>query len=160
MSTQETPPVLQRVLASSTSLRILASAVVVLFLYYAAGVVITILLSVLIAYFLDPAVEYLERLRVPRTIGALIMVVLLIAVLGAAGYGLYDRTSQFAAAGKRTGCQRLHRRLRARRYTANPILHRSIAAVGSGSGVEHSCSRWSFHTNGQSGPVQHRRPRD
>jgi predicted PurR-regulated permease PerM len=97
VSTQETPPVLQRVLASSTSLRILASAVVVLFLYYAAGVVITILLSVLIAYFLDPAVEYLERLRVPRTIGALIMVVLLIAVLGAAGYGLYDRTSQFAA---------------------------------------------------------------
>ena len=97
MSTQETPPVLQRVLASSTSLRILASAVIVLFLYYAAGVVITILLSVLIAYFLDPAVEYLERLRVPRTIGALIMVVLLIAVLGAAGYGLYDRTSQFAA---------------------------------------------------------------
>ena len=77
MSTQETPPVLQRVLASSTSLRILASAVIVLFLYYAAGVVITILLSVLIAYFLDPAVEYLERLRIPRTIGALIMVVLL-----------------------------------------------------------------------------------
>jgi predicted PurR-regulated permease PerM len=97
VSTQETPPVLQRVLASSTSLRILASAVIVLFLYYAAGVVITILLSVLIAYFLDPAVEYLERLRIPRTIGALIMVVLLIAVLGAAGYGLYDRTSQFAA---------------------------------------------------------------
>jgi predicted PurR-regulated permease PerM len=96
VSTPETPPVLQRVLASSTSLRILASAVVVLFLYYAAGVVITILLSVLIAYFLDPAVEYLERIRIPRTIGALIMVVLLIAVLGALGYGLYDRTTQFA----------------------------------------------------------------
>ena len=97
VTTPETPPVLQRVLASSTSLRILASAVFVLFLYYAAGVVITILLSVLIAYFLDPAVEYLERLRIPRTIGALIMVVLLIAFLGAVGYGLYDRTSAFAA---------------------------------------------------------------
>jgi predicted PurR-regulated permease PerM len=96
LSTPETPPVLQRVLASSTSLRILASAVIVLFLYYAAGVVITILLSVLIAYMLDPAVEYLERIRIPRTIGALIMVVLLIAVLGALGYGLYDRTTQFA----------------------------------------------------------------
>lgn len=83
-------------LTSSTSGRILASAVILLFLYYAAGVVITILLSVLIAYFLDPAVEYLERLRIPRTIGALLMVVLLIAVIGALGYGLYDRTTAFA----------------------------------------------------------------
>src|SRR5215471_2988290 len=78
-------------------MRILAGAVVLLFFYYAAGVVITLLLSVLLAYFLDPAVELLERLRVPRTIGALIMVLLLIGVLGAVGYGLWVRTQDFAA---------------------------------------------------------------
>jgi predicted PurR-regulated permease PerM len=60
-------------------------------------VVITLLLSVLIAYFLDPAVELLERFRIPRTIGALIMVLILIAVIAGAGYGLWTRVSDFAA---------------------------------------------------------------
>lgn len=96
MSTIETPPAALRISGTSTSLRILAGAVVLLFFYYAAGVVITLLLSVLLAYFLDPAVELLERLHVPRTIGALLMVLLLIAVIGAVGYGLWVRSSDFA----------------------------------------------------------------
>jgi len=93
----ETPPAVLRISGTSTSLRILAGAVVLLFFYYAAGVVITLLLSVLLAYFLDPAVELLERIRVPRTIGSLLMVLLLIAVIGAVGYGLWVRSSDFAA---------------------------------------------------------------
>ena len=97
MSTTQTPPSVIRVSGSNFSLRILAGAVILLFFYYAAGVVITLLLSVLIAYFLDPAVEFLERFRIPRTIGALIMVIILIAVIGAAGYGLWLRTADFAS---------------------------------------------------------------
>jgi predicted PurR-regulated permease PerM len=96
LATTETPPTALRISTTSTSLRILAGAVVLLFFYYAAGVVITLLLSVLLAYFLDPAVELLERMHVPRTIGSLIMVLLLIAVLGAIGYGLWVRGSDFA----------------------------------------------------------------
>ena len=98
MSTTETPPTVLRISSTATaSLRILAGAVILLFFYYAAGVVITLLLSVLLAYFLDPAVELLERVRIPRTIGALIMVLLLISVIGAMGYGLWVRGSDFAA---------------------------------------------------------------
>ncbi|HXX17255.1 MAG TPA: AI-2E family transporter [Candidatus Eremiobacteraceae bacterium] len=97
MATLESPPASLRISATSTSLRILAGAVVLLFFYYAAGVVITVLLSVLLAYFLDPAVELLERMHVPRTMGSLIMVLLLIAVLGAVGYSLWVRSSDFAA---------------------------------------------------------------
>ena len=97
MSTPETPPTVYRVSASSFSLRIVAAAIILLFFYYAAGVVITLLLSVLLAYFLDPAVEFLERLHVPRTIGALLMVLLLITVIFSVGYGLWTRTSDFAA---------------------------------------------------------------
>jgi len=97
VSATETPPTVFRIAGIGTSLRILAGAVVLLFFYYAAGVVITLLLSVLLAYFLDPAVELLERVRVPRTIGALLMVLLLIGVLGAVGYGLWVRTEDFAA---------------------------------------------------------------
>jgi len=98
VSTTETPQTtVFRISGSTFSLRLVAAAILLLFFYYAAGVVITLLLSVLIAYFLDPAVEFLERLRVPRTIGALILVVLLILVLVAAGYTLWLRTSDFAA---------------------------------------------------------------
>jgi predicted PurR-regulated permease PerM len=86
-----------RVSSSNVSLKLLAAAIILTFLYYAAGVVITLLLSILIAYFLDPIVEFLERLRMPRTIAAMITVLVAIAVLGAVGYGLWARTSDFAA---------------------------------------------------------------
>jgi predicted PurR-regulated permease PerM len=92
----ETPTSTVRIDGSHFSLRILAAAIILLFFYYAAGVVITVLLSILLAYFLDPAVELLERVRVPRTVGAMIMVLLLIAVLVAVGYGLGTRTEDFA----------------------------------------------------------------
>jgi len=82
---------------SSFSARVVAAAIILLFLYYAAGVVITLLLSILLAYFLDPAVEYLERFSIPRTIGAMVMVLILIAVLAAVGYGLWSRAADFAA---------------------------------------------------------------
>lgn len=86
-----------RIAGASFSLRVLAAAIILLFFYYAAGVVITVLLSILLAYFLDPAVELLERAKIPRTIGAMLMVLLLIAVLGAVGYGLSTRTADFEA---------------------------------------------------------------
>jgi len=93
----DTPPSLVRISGSTFSLRVIAAAIILLFCYYAQGVVITLLLSILLAYFLDPAVELLERVHVPRTIGAMTMVLILIAVLVAVGYGLGERTADFAA---------------------------------------------------------------
>ena len=91
------PPPIVRISGSTFSLRVIAAAIILLFCYYAQGVVITLLLSILLAYFLDPAVEFLERLKVPRTLGAMAMVLILIAVLLAVGYGLGTRTADFAA---------------------------------------------------------------
>lgn len=96
MSATQTPPSAVRLNVSSFSARVIAAAIILLFLYYAAGVVITLLLSILLAYFLDPAVEFLEKLSLPRTLGAMVMVLILIAVLGAVGYGLWTRTADFA----------------------------------------------------------------
>jgi predicted PurR-regulated permease PerM len=93
----EPPPNLVRISGSTFSLRVIAAAIILLFCYYAQGVVITLLLSILLAYFLDPAVEILERVHVPRTVGAMTMVLILIAVLVAVGYGLGERTADFAA---------------------------------------------------------------
>jgi len=97
VSATQTPPSAVRLTVSSFSARVIAAAIILLFLYYAAGVVITLLFSILLAYFLDPAVEFLERLRLPRTLGAMVMVLVLSAVLGAAGYGLWNRVADFAA---------------------------------------------------------------
>jgi predicted PurR-regulated permease PerM len=91
------PPTFVRISGSTFSLRVIAAAIILLFCYYAQGVVITLLLSILLAYFLDPAVEFLERMHLPRTVGAMTMVLILIAVLVAGGYGLAERTADFAA---------------------------------------------------------------
>jgi predicted PurR-regulated permease PerM len=96
VSVTQTPPSIVRFTSSNFSMRVLAAAIILLFFYYAAGVVITLLLSILLAYLLDPAVELLEKLRLPRTVGAMIMVLILIAVLVAVGYGLWTRTADFA----------------------------------------------------------------
>jgi predicted PurR-regulated permease PerM len=97
VSTLEAPPQFVRISGSTFSLRVIAVAIILLFAYYAAGVVITLLLSILLAYLLDPAVEFLERARLPRTLGAMIAVLVLIAVLVAIGYALTERTADFAA---------------------------------------------------------------
>ena len=97
MPVTETQPTYVRISGSTFSLRVLAAAIILLFFYYAQGVVITLLLSILLAYFLDPAVEFLEKMRVPRTIGAMAIVLVLIAVLVAVGYALTERTADFAA---------------------------------------------------------------
>jgi predicted PurR-regulated permease PerM len=98
--TIETPPPVQpaivRISGSTFSMRVIAGAIILLFCYYAQGVVITLLLSILLAYFLDPAVELLERVKLPRTLGAMAMVLILVAVLLAVGYGLGSRTADFA----------------------------------------------------------------
>ena len=96
MSATETPPAIVRISGSNFSMRVIAAAIILLFCYYAQGVVITLLLSILLAYFLDPAVEILGRVGVPRTVGSMVMVLILILVLAAVGYGLGSRTANFA----------------------------------------------------------------
>ena len=98
MSATETQPPKEyaRLVGSTFSLRIIAAAIILLFAYYAQGVVITLVLSILLAYCLDPVVEFLERWRIPRTIGSMIMVLLLGVVIGAVCYGMWTRVSDFA----------------------------------------------------------------
>jgi predicted PurR-regulated permease PerM len=98
VSATETPPTpaIVRISGSTFSLRVIAAAIILLFCYYAQGVVITLLLSILLAYFLDPAVDLLERTGLPLTGGAMVMVLILIMVLAAVGYGLGTRMANFA----------------------------------------------------------------
>ena len=80
---------------STASQRIIAGGIVLAFLYWAGSVVMTILLSVLVAYMLDPIVEWLERFRIPRGLGALLVLLLTLGLLSLLGYMVWDRVDRF-----------------------------------------------------------------
>lgn len=82
---------------SNPSQRIIALGIVFAFLYFASNVVITLLLAVLLAYFLDPVVAFLERIYIPRALGALLVLLAVTAMVGGLGYLVTDRAEQFLA---------------------------------------------------------------
>src|SRR5712692_11896868 len=81
---------------SNVSQRILATGIVIAFCYWAASVVMTLLLSVLLAYLLDPLVEWLERVRVRRAIGAMAVLLIALAFVAGLGYMGFDRLDHFS----------------------------------------------------------------
>ena len=83
------------VTASSVSARIIAAGIVIAFCYWASTVLVTLLVAVLTAYFLDPAVTWLERLRLPRALSSLLVVLFTLALLAVVGWMLVERADQF-----------------------------------------------------------------
>jgi predicted PurR-regulated permease PerM len=85
-----------RVVAGSTvSGRIIAGGIVIAFCYFASSVLVTLLLAVLMAYFLDPVVTWMEKIRIPRGLGALLVVMVTMALIAAVGWVLIERLDQF-----------------------------------------------------------------
>lgn len=82
--------------ASSVSARIIATGIVVAFCYFASTILVTLLMAVLLAYFLDPVVTWMERGRIPRALGSLLMVLVTLALLAAMGWSLVERIDQFS----------------------------------------------------------------
>src|SRR5271154_232408 len=81
---------------SNASQRIIAAGIVLVFLYFAASVVMTIIMAVLFAYFLDPVVEWLEARGIPRGLGSLLMVLTMCMVLGGILSVVWFRAEDFA----------------------------------------------------------------
>jgi predicted PurR-regulated permease PerM len=63
----------------SAALTVLAVLAIVLVLQYAQAVIIPIVLAVLISYALEPVIAWLERRRVPRVLGAAVVLLSLVA---------------------------------------------------------------------------------
>ncbi len=80
----------------STSLGIIATAVVFVCLYYASSVFITLICSIFIAFILEPGVKLMQRIRIPRWLGALVMILATLAVMYLIVYLIYDRALAFA----------------------------------------------------------------
>lgn len=80
---------------SSASARIIAAGIVIAFCYWASSVLVTLLVAVLMAYFLDPLVTWLEYVRVPRALGSLFVLMVTLALLMVLAWSLVDRVDQF-----------------------------------------------------------------
>lgn len=80
----------------SLSLAVLALLACIYTLHWASAVFIPLLLGVMLSYALSPAVERLRRWRVPRTIGAALLLLALVAGLGSVSYSLSDDASALA----------------------------------------------------------------
>ena len=88
------PPQAQPIDVRSLALTVIAVIAVVLLLQLAQAMMIPIVLAMLLGYALDPPVSWMQRHRLPRPLGAAIV---LCAVVGGSGYLLYGLRSEATA---------------------------------------------------------------
>ena len=81
--------------AGAVSQVVVAAAVVLTICYVAKLVLITLLVSILFAFMLEPLVNLLEKIRLPRSAGAFLAVLLMVAAVYAGSYFLYGRAMSF-----------------------------------------------------------------
>ncbi|HJU44758.1 MAG TPA: AI-2E family transporter [Vicinamibacterales bacterium] len=83
---------------TAAALWVLAVIAIVFFLRSASTLLIPIAIGLLLSYALEPLVARLERLHVPRVIGAAVTVLLALGVIAAGAYALRDDARQFVEA--------------------------------------------------------------
>jgi predicted PurR-regulated permease PerM len=81
---------------SAIAQAVIALGVILAICFFAKLVWITIMISALIAFMLEPIVLLLSRYRIPQALGSLFAVLLLLGVVYAAGYFFYNRATDFA----------------------------------------------------------------
>jgi len=82
--------------AGSVAQIVVAAIAVVGLIYLLKVVLVTVLTAMLLAFALEPIVHQLGRIRIPRPVGALFAVVLLIAVAAGLSHFFYSRAVEFA----------------------------------------------------------------
>jgi predicted PurR-regulated permease PerM len=83
--------------AAYVSARIIAAGIVIAFLYFAASVIVTLLVAVLLAYFLEPVVSRLEDIGLARALGSFLIVLVSVTVLFLIAWTVIERIDQFGA---------------------------------------------------------------
>jgi predicted PurR-regulated permease PerM len=110
--------------------QIVVAVVAVLGLAYLLKVVmVTALSSVLLAFIIEPLVSWLERIRIPRSAGALIGVVLLILISLGLSYFFYNRAVDFATELPKYS-SKIRETISKIRYQTNKIAQSTRSMVG------------------------------
>jgi predicted PurR-regulated permease PerM len=82
--------------AGSVAQIVIAGIAVIGLIYLLKLVMVTTLFSILMAFILEPAVRLLCRMRIPRAVGALLAVALMVAMAAGLTYFFYGRAVDFA----------------------------------------------------------------
>jgi predicted PurR-regulated permease PerM len=93
---QENRKLGRAVRAASVAQITIALAVALAICYLGKLVLVTLLVSILLTFMLEPIVSLLERVRLPRSLGALLAVLLLLGVVYGISYFFYNRAVSFA----------------------------------------------------------------
>lgn len=111
------------IVVRNLAITVLACLAVVLLLQYAQSVLVPFVIGIFISYALAPFVGSLQRLRVPRAIGAAVAVVMLV---GGLGLGVYTLTDQAMAivSDIPAAAQRIRERVRAHRAARGGALEK------------------------------------
>ncbi len=86
----------RRMRASSSAIMVLASLAVLVVCYYAKLPIMVLLVSILLAFVLAPLADLFQRLRLPRSLAALIAVLLFMAMLYGIGQVSYNKAVAFS----------------------------------------------------------------
>ena len=111
-----------------TPVRILAGCAIIGMLYVGRPILIPIVLSVFLFYALDPVVDRLERLHVPRVLGALVVVLSMLTAAGAGAVALWPQIDTVVTRIPE-GAQRLRATLRRARSSRSPSALQKMQAA-------------------------------
>ena len=117
------PEIKPIIVVRNLAMTVLGCLAVILVLQYAMSVLVPIVLGVLISYGLAPFVGGLQRMRIPRAVGAAVAVTLLV---GGIGLGIYTLTDQAMAivSDIPPAAQRIRERVRANRSVHGGALEK------------------------------------
>lgn len=74
---------------------IIATAMLLAICYLGKIVLVTLMVSLLLAFVLEPLVSVLERIRLPRALGSFVAILVLLGVMYGISYFFYNRAVQF-----------------------------------------------------------------
>jgi predicted PurR-regulated permease PerM len=126
--TEPSPTVVDMPANGRLSLAVLASLAIVVMLQWGQPVFIPLAIGILMAYALEPFVSILARVRVPRTIGAGLVLLVFVAILGLGVYSLSGQTLQIVRQIPEAA-QRIRERVRDRNKRSGALVEVQKAAT-------------------------------
>jgi predicted PurR-regulated permease PerM len=118
--TEAPPTVVDIPRGRGLALSLLTAIVFVVALQWSQAVLIPLVIGVLLAYALEPFVSTLARVRMPRSVGAAVVLLVFVGMLAGGGYALSGQALQIVRQVP-DAAQRLRERFRTTERTATPL---------------------------------------
>jgi predicted PurR-regulated permease PerM len=127
--------------ARSINLTVLTVLAVLYTLYFAREFLVPIVFAILLNFLLSPVVRWLTRLRIPSPLGAAIIILAILGVLGSGAFGLSGSVRDWAASAPETlktadaKLAKIIKPFRNASKTAEQVAAAASAAAGAGPGA-------------------------